>query len=713
MKISVIVPFHKGLHYLKDCLNSISEQNLEEYEVILIGDHVEETVETFLEEREDREYIYYYELEQTKRGVAAARNLGIAKATGEFVYFLDSDDYLMKEVLTRLLSLNNKENKNIVFGPIEHTWYKKNTFEETYVPHEAEEKEKILDTVFPKEVSVLNILFRRKWLEENKIVFGEQFYYYADVVFLAEVLEKMETYGADGRAWYIKRWHDDTINFPSLGQAMNWEKEKELIEAYKKVFEYIQKTASKEYFQIQFCKELLRVIRYETGILSKEQRRIFAKMIKVCMDQNIERTTIRKFWGSQRKILWQLWAGNLTGAERIAKKDYFALFREKSLKVRIQERINRAIYPILTVKENWIFFEAYNGKEYAGSCKYIYEYMQKHYGKEYKYIWSVNGKAQIEIPGKSVIVKRGSYQYFYYMARAKYHIYNMGQPEYFKKKPEMVFLQTWHGTPLKKLVFDLEDVVFRSPSYKMEVYQKTKDWDYFISDNEYATEIFQRALLIPKEKIIEYGYPRNDVLYAPDREEIARQLKKKLNIPMDKKVILYAPTWRDEDYDMDEEYPVTVPIDFQLMQERLSDEYVVILHTHEMLRTETDFSNMEGFLYNLSDYDIAELYLISDICITDYSSVVFDFANLKRPLLFYVYDFEHYRDVQRGFYLDMENELPGPLLFTTEEVVYAIRQIDGIVKEYAKRYQLFYEKYCMLDDGFASKRVVEKVFDKE
>lgn len=714
MKISMIVSFHKGLHYLKDCLNSIKEQELEDYEVILIGDHVEEPIETFLKEREDREYIFYYELERSKKGVAAARNLGLAKAVGEFIYFLDSDDYLMKEVLKRLLSLGNRENTDIVIGPIEKTWYKKLTFEETYVPREAESKEEVLQTVYLKEISVLNILFRRKLLEEKNICFQEQFYYYADVAFLAEVLEAVQHYEVDTTAWYVKRCHDDIINFPSLCQSINWEKEKEFIEAYRYAFIRIRSEVVKEYFQVQFCKEAVRVVMQDLKILSKNQREVFSNMVKDCMKQYIEKRIICKFPGKKRSLLFCLQAGNLDRAEKKATRICFSILKGKSLKEKGYELLHRYIFSKLSVKENWVFFEAFHGKKYADNCKYIYEYMQKHYGKEYKYIWSMNTPDTAFIPGKVMIVKKGSLQYLYYIARAKYHIYNMGQSKWFQKKKGMLFLQTWHGTPLKKLVFDMEDVVFRSPSYKMEVYQQSRDWDYFISDNSYATEIFQHALLIEKEKVIESGYPRNDLLYAPDREEIARNLKKNLGIPLDKKVILYAPTWRDDDYDMSGNNPITISIDFNLMKEKIGEEYVLLLRTHELIKTEVTFADIGKFVYNVSGYDdITELYLISDICITDYSSVLFDFVNLKRPILFYVYDFENYRDVWRGFYIDMEKELPGPLLYTTEEIIYAIRQIDGIEKEYAEKYRLFYDKYCMLDDGFASKRVVEKFFDKE
>ena len=124
-----------------------------------------------------------------------------------------------------------------------------------------------------------------------------------------------------------------------------------------------------------------------------------------------------------------------------------------------------------------------------------------------------------------------------------------------------------------------------------------------------------------------------------------------------------------------------------------------------------DISEFKGFAFDASSYnDISELYLISDILITDYSSVFFDYGNLKRPVLFFTYDLEKYRDMLRGFYLDIEKDVPGPLLYTSDEVIDAIENIDKINEKYKQRYEEFYERFCSVDDGHASERICKKVF---
>src|SRR5699024_4424903 len=138
------------------------------------------------------------------------------------------------------------------------------------------------------------------------------------------------------------------------------------------------------------------------------------------------------------------------------------------------------------------------------------------------------------------------------------------------------------------------------------------------------------------------------------------KIKNKIRIPTNKKVILNAPTWRDNQFYGRCRYKFNIQMDIDLLKEELSEEYVVVLRMHYLIAENLDLSNYEGFIFDMSHHeDIRELYLISDMLITDYSSVFFDYSILKRPMIFYVYDIEEYRDSLRGFYFDFENEAPG------------------------------------------------------
>ena len=362
------------------------------------------------------------------------------------------------------------------------------------------------------------------------------------------------------------------------------------------------------------------------------------------------------------------------------------------------------------IEENWVMFETFMGKSYADSPKYIYEYLAKNYPGKYKFIWVLNDPKE-KLPYEGIIVKRFTKKYAYYLAKSKYFVFNIRQPLWFRKREGQVFLETWHGTPLKRLAFDQEEVTAASPTYKSQFYRQKQEWDYLIAANKFSSDIFKSCFMYTNGTMLEIGYPRNDLLYAPNKDQIALDLKKKLHIPLDKKTILYAPTWRDDEYYGKGQYKFKLKLDLEMMKEELGDEYVILLRTHHYIADALDVTGVEDFAYNLSKYDdITEIYLISDICITDYSSVFFDYANLKRPMLFYTYDIDKYRDVLRGFYIDMEKELPGPLVYSTKEVIDQIKHLDEMNQKYAQRYEVFYDKFCSIDDGNASQRAVEAVF---
>ena len=404
-------------------------------------------------------------------------------------------------------------------------------------------------------------------------------------------------------------------------------------------------------------------------------------------------------------------------ADKIAKKARFNARKEKVRTVihsrsRMKRYIYRKVLCKLKMIPDLVVFESFFGKNYSDSPKYIYEYLNQTYPGTYKCVWIHTGK-KFDLPYKAKQVRRFSFRYFYYMARSNYFVFNSRQPRYFVKRKGSVFLETWHGTPLKKLVFDMDDVTSASPLYKEEVYKQTRAWDYLVAPNRFSADIFGHAFMYDGN-MLETGYPRNDILYRDDKEKLIREIKDELGIPQDKKVILYAPTWRDDEYYGHAKYKFSLMLELDRMRDELEDEYVVILRTHYFIADALDLSEYGGFAFNMSKYDdIARLYLVSDILITDYSSVFFDFANLRRPMLFFTYDLEKYRGVLRGFYMDVEEELPGPMLFDTEQVIDAIHHIGDIQKEYAHKYNKFYDKYCAWEDGHASEKVVNAVFRGE
>lgn len=361
-----------------------------------------------------------------------------------------------------------------------------------------------------------------------------------------------------------------------------------------------------------------------------------------------------------------------------------------------------------------IMFESFNGRQCSDNPRAIYEYLHTHY-PEYKMVWSADRRFLNQFRDKDIeYIPRLSWKWFLYMARAKYWVTNSRMPLWFRKSKETVYLQTWHGTPLKKLGVDIEDVKMpdgNTEEYKKNFVYEASKWDYLISPNHYSSKIFKRAFGF-EGNMIESGYPRNDFLIQNNNEETVQRLKQKANIPQDKKVILYAPTWRDNDFYDKGRYKFNLQLDLEHMRKSLGDEYVVLLRLHYLVSENLNLSNYEGFVHDFSNYeDIRDLYLLSDILITDYSSVFFDFSILEKPILFYTYDLEEYRDELRGFYFDFETRAPGPLLQTTEEIIHHIQHIEDVDSAYRTIRKEFKQQFSSLEDGNATARVVDEVFN--
>ena len=385
----------------------------------------------------------------------------------------------------------------------------------------------------------------------------------------------------------------------------------------------------------------------------------------------------------------------------------------KKLAAKIIHMIYHAVYRLIPVDDHLVIFVSFHGRGYSDNPRAIYEQMRQDPAFEgYRFIWFIkhHKKKDIQIEGAKV-VEYFSVPYFFYMSRAKFWVINCKMPMYICKKPNQVYLQTWHGTPLKKLAHDIdvsEDTTFYRSAVTFEQMTHSYDVDverynYMISPNKFCTKVFQTSFGINRERLIETGYPRNDFLSNFTQAD-ANRIKEKYNLPKDKKILLYAPTWRDNSY-VAAGYTFELQADFHLWKEKLPEDTIVLFKPHYLIinKYEKDESLAE-FLYSIpAEAEISELYIISDVLITDYSSVFFDYAILNRPIYFYMYDLQEYASDLRGFYLDIHSDLPGKI-YQDESVL-----LENVKKENFDYDHLmeFNQTFNNREDGNASKRVVD------
>ena len=237
-------------------------------------------------------------------------------------------------------------------------------------------------------------------------------------------------------------------------------------------------------------------------------------------------------------------------------------------------------------------------------------------------------------------------------------------------------------------------------SYKANFWRHSRRWDYLVSPSEYTDEIFERCFDFRKN-MLHTGYPRNDILVNGNNEDYIGKLKEKYKIPPDRKVILYAPTWRDDESIARGKYIFNPHLNFDKLYRALKDRYVFLVKYHYLIAQKLDFSRFGGSIRSV-DGDISELYLISDMHMTDYSSTMFDYAVLHRPQIFYCYDLDTYYK-NRGVYMDFEEEAPGPIIKDTDGLIEYLKAPR--TGDYEDRYQRFMKKYTHREDGKNSKRI--------
>lgn len=373
------------------------------------------------------------------------------------------------------------------------------------------------------------------------------------------------------------------------------------------------------------------------------------------------------------------------------------------------------IFALLPIKENLIIFESQYGGKFDDNPKAIYDYFKNKNSDKYILFWSINYRNRKIVKNREVkVLYRFSIRWLYYMARAKYWIVNSRMPKWLPKRKGTNYVQTWHGTPLKKLALDMDTISMPGNSleaYKESFLNETKKWDYLIAPNQYSKDIFKSCFAFNKT-FIDSGYPRNDVLFQKNNIKDINEIKKKLGLPLDKKVILYAPTWRDDYYISRGKYRFKIPFDLKKVSEIIGDEAVIIFRAHYLVAESLNNLEEENKFYNFSiKEDISDLYLVSDMMITDYSSVFFDYANLNRPMLFFAYDYENYRDNLRGFYFDIEKESPGPFIIREEDFYFYLKEYleKSDFVNYRHRLKKFHETYCSWEDGTASQKSLREI----
>lgn len=343
--------------------------------------------------------------------------------------------------------------------------------------------------------------------------------------------------------------------------------------------------------------------------------------------------------------------------------------------------------------ENMVLFVSFMGKNFNDSPKVLYDYMQNQTKlKKYHCVWAFEHPENYP---ELETVKIDTPAYFKTALKAKYWITNTNIERGLKfKKKGQVYLNTWHGIALKYIGNDCPG----RKDYNFDTL------DYLVVSGDYDERVFKSAFNAKESSYLRCGMPRNEELWLANNDT-KEQVRRKLDISDDKKVILYAPTWR-ESIDGGKTYSIKPPIHFDKWQKELEGEYVVLFRAHHQT-TKVLGVEYNEFVRNMSDYPaVNDLLIAADILITDYSAIAFDYSILCRPIFCYAYDYDRYL-MERGTYFSIDKVYPNRSCRTEESLLQQIKEMDYI-KECANTKQ-FRDEFVQYGIG-ATKRCINKVF---
>lgn len=716
IELSIVIPVYNVQGYLRQCLESVVSQYLDNYEVVVVNDASTDGSLRIIEEFEQRySNIRCINLKENK-GLGNARNVGIDAAQGEYIAFVDSDDYLEPGGLSKALSVAGAYACDVVLMNHSRVWWWGKRSVNIMTPL-LEELAPVVDgeenkaRLFENLIVAWNKIYRASFIRANSLRNGDG--YYEDIPWSYPVLMLAGRVGIVTDVCYAYRQREGSILSSGDPRHLG------LPARYDEVIGIAGSALAAS--PVYRAKLLERILDHYLVMLFRHVHRIpresvseFFALCSAQLNRHFSRDEIldvQARMGLNKRHIALLISGNVSAFRLFMRlrQTVINLNKNKSAldktvnryRNRIKLYLYRNLFDKMAIDEKKIVFSSMFGDQYSCNPKYISEALAR-IDPSFKIYWEVN-KQDFDAPGYVRKIRRNTIEYYYHMGTAKFFVNNVNFPDFLRKRNGTVHIQTQHGTPLKTMGLDL--IGGYPAAHNMTggaLRWRSSRWDYCLSSNAYSSEIWARCFPY-MYTMVECGYPRNDIFFNHDNA-LTAQLKRELQIPGDKKVIMYVPTHREYTKDF------RSSLDIDVLAKALGDEYVFLVRVHHFHRGHRSSGGGGAkFMVDVADYpDVQHLMLITDILITDYSSVMFDFAVLERPIINLIDDFEIYEKV-RGMYFDIRKEPPGVVAYSTQDLVRAIVNREYEEPECVARLKLFRKKFCAFETGKAAENVVRKL----
>ncbi|WP_088808697.1 MULTISPECIES: CDP-glycerol:glycerophosphate glycerophosphotransferase [unclassified Listeria] len=750
--ISIIVPLYNVEEVILETLKSIEAQTFDNYEVLLIDDgSTDRTIEIV------KDFIKNHKLfkliQQENAGPAVARNHGLRKAQGEYICFVDSDDIIPDNALDLMYQAAVKNNADLVTGATKRFNSEKEWFIPSHVEHNIAKPGS--KTIFKNPELFYSIgpcakLYHHQLIEN--LFFPETIRYGEDQPFVLHALLNAENIYTVEKVVYYYRLRDGEGE--SLTQSV-YKDPVRILQSVFDVFDYgekeIKNSKTPENIALEYYKRVSSVELWAALKASTESKDVDIQNTCYTMILNWFETKSDKFLNlipsfryflmystmdranyirkgardSFRKLITYLWAKQREEAKDAFIKTYpvyyqatISIIDEDNWKKakRISNRFiirsklktprlvngfaRRILFKLVSFlpKKDYLVLATERSVKLEGNLLAIYDFMFLNNRPERIFVFLNKQRSWLEI-----------LQLYYVLGRAE----NIVLDDYYNKIYGLKFskrtnvIQSWHAAgAFKKFGFSaLEADDSNTEEFEARAHSP---YSAVLTSSEAIVPQYAEAFRKKESQIFPIGVPRTDIFFDHDYKEYIEEVyRKQYPILREKKAILYAPTFRGGP---DERKNFSVVMDVKKMRDCLSDEYVLILKFHPMIKNITmniDLDDPFIIMIDSTD-DINDVMLFSDVLITDYSSVIFEYSIMNKPMFFFAYDIDNYFD-ERGFYFNYEEMIPGNIYKTTDRLVEAIK-LDQY--DYEKLVS-FRKQFMSSIDGQSTRRFIETFIDNK
>ncbi|MEV6844280.1 bifunctional glycosyltransferase family 2 protein/CDP-glycerol:glycerophosphate glycerophosphotransferase [Actinoplanes sp. NPDC051411] len=723
--LSIVLPVYKVEAYLRQCLDSVLEQSYADFEIVAVDDCSPDRSGEILAEYAARDPRVRVITAPENLGLGRARNLGLEHAKGEYVWFLDSDDWLAMGALAAVVRRLRETGADVLIAGWDRVHWNGRVDVGTAKKLMARAPETFTAEQWPAVLDVLHVAWNKVVRRDLLIRLGLEFEtgWYEDVSFTYPLLVGAERMTVLPRTCVHYRQRRTGAITRTVG-----DRHFEVFDHWERALELAGEVGDDLRGRLfrRMIWHYLQVLRHETRVPAASRRRFFQRMTENYRrfrpasgfpepSSRLERLRF-DLVGRGSYPAFRVTDGALRRARHIRRDLRRWKRRVKRPVMRARQGVYqlayRAMRRLLPIDQSLALYAAYwyrgvtcNPAAVAAKAAEL--------APQVRALWVVGrGRAASLPPGTDYVVS-GSFAYYRALARARYLINNVNWPNHLIKRRGTTHVMTHHGTPLKMMGMDQLDhpASIRDTDFAAQM-RRADRWDYSVSANAHTTIAWERAYPCRYETL-EVGYPRNDRLATATAAEV-HAVRERLGLRPDQRVVLYAPTHR-------EWLPAGKPVlDVEQLAEVLGPDTVLLVRAHYFnvpppaagSASAGSAPAPSGGIVDVSAYPVVEdLYLAADVMLTDYSSAMFDFAVLNKPIVVFVPDWQVYQEL-RGTYFDLLAEPPGAVAvdFRSLREIFDTGAYAGPQATSARA--AFRAKFCYLDDGGAAERVVRKIFLK-